>query len=105
MEIPLFPLPSLVLFPNVIIPLHIFEERYKQMIYACIESGESFGLVQLREGAQEESGSTIHRVGTTARVVQVERLPDGRMNILCQGESRFTILRFLEHEPFWKASV
>ncbi len=105
MEIPLFPLPNLVLFPNVVLPLHIFEDRYKQMINSCIDSVEAFGLIQLREGAQEETEQTIHRVGTTARIVEVERLDGGRMNILCHGVSRFRVLRFIESEPFWKGKV
>ena len=106
MEIPLFPLPNVVLFPNVILPLHIFEDRYKQMINTCLDSREPFGLVLLREGAQEETERTIHRVGTMARVIEVERLEGGRMNILCQGETRFLVSRFISHaSPYWKADV
>ena len=105
MEIPLFPLPNLVLFPHIVVPLHIFEERYKSMINACIESGEVFGLVLLRTGADEESEETIHRVGVTARIVEVERLDEGRMNILCEGEQRFRIYRFTQQTPFWKGAV
>src|ERR1700730_12711516 len=102
LEIPLFPLPNLVLFPNIAVPLHIFEERYKLMINACIERAELFGLVLLRSGASDEREDTIHRVGVTARVVEVERLDDGRLNILCEGESRFRIYRFTQQMPFWK---
>jgi len=105
MEIPLFPLPNLVLFPNIIVPLHIFEERYKLMINGCIDRDEVFGLVLLRNGAEQESEDAIHRVGVTARVTEVERLDDGRMNILCEGETRFRILRFVQQTPFWKGSV
>lgn len=105
MEIPLFPLPSLVLFPNIAVPLHIFEERYKLMVNGCIESGEAFGLVLLRNGAAEESEETIHRVGVTARISDVERLEDGRMNIMCEGEERFRISRFTQQTPFWKGTV
>jgi ATP-dependent Lon protease len=105
MEIPLFPLPNLVLFPHIVVPLHIFEERYKSMINACIDSGEVFGLVLLRTGADEESEETIHRVGVTARIVEVERLDEGRMNILCEGEQRFRIYRFSQQTPFWKGAV
>jgi Lon protease-like protein len=105
MEIPLFPLPNLVLFPHIVVPLHIFEERYKSMINACIESGEVFGLVLLRTGADEESEETIYRVGVTARIVEVERLDEGRMNILCEGEQRFRIYRFSQQTPFWKGAV
>ncbi len=105
MEIPLFPLPNLVLFPHVVVPLHIFEERYKLMINACIDRDEPFGLVLLRSGAETESEETIHRVGVTARVVQVERLETGRMNILTEGESRFRIRRFTQHDPYWMGFV
>jgi ATP-dependent Lon protease len=105
MEIPLFPLPNLVLFPNIVVPLHIFEERYKLMINGCIEGDEAFGLVLLRGGAEHESEETIHRVGVTAKIVEVERLEDGRMNILCEGETRFRIYRFTQQEPFWKGAV
>ena len=105
MDIPLFPLPSLVLFPNVIIPLHIFEERYKLMINACIDNAEAFGVILLREGATEENDETIHQVGVTVRIMQVERLNDGRMNILCEGESRFRVDRFTQRVPFWRGKV
>jgi len=105
MEIPLFPLPNLVLFPHIVVPLHIFEERYKLMINGCIDSDEVFGLVLLRAGAEDESEETIHRVGVTARIVEVERLDEGRMNILCEGERRFRIYRFMHQEPFWKGAV
>jgi len=105
MEIPLFPLPNLVLFPQVAVPLHIFEERYKLMINGCIDNEEVFGLVLLRSGESEESEAAIHKVGVTARVVQVERFPDGRMNILSAGEARFRILQFTGNSPYWTASV
>jgi len=105
MEIPLFPLPNLVLFPNIVVPLHIFEERYKLMINGCIDSGDVFGLVLLKEGTEMESEDTIHRVGVTARIVEVERLAEGRMNILCEGERRFRIAEFTDQTPFWKGTV
>ena len=105
MEIPLFPLPNLVLFPNIVVPLHIFEDRYKLMINSCIDTGEAFGIVLLRSGAEDESQETIHRVGVTARVVEIERLAEGRLNVLCEGESRFRVLRFTQETPYWKGSV
>jgi Lon protease-like protein len=105
MEIALFPLPNLVLFPNIVVPLHIFEERYKSMINTCVDRDEVFGLVLLRPGAEEENEQTIHRVGVSARVVEVERLDEGRMNILCEGESRFRIYRFTQQMPYWKGTV
>jgi ATP-dependent Lon protease len=105
METALFPLPNLVLFPGVVVPLHIFEDRYKLMVNDCIDRDEAFGLVLLRTGAEEETEDTIHRVGVTARVTEVDRLDNGRMNIVCEGEARFRILRFTQQTPFWKGSV
>src|SRR5262245_885481 len=105
MEIPVFPLPNLVLFPHIVVPLHIFEERYKLMINGCIERSDVFGLALLRSGAETETEETIHRVGVTARIVEVERLEEGKMNILCEGESRFRIYRFTQQTPFWKGAV
>jgi Lon protease-like protein len=104
-EIPLFPLPSLVLFPHAAVPLHIFEERYKLMINTCIDRNEAFGLVLLRGDGEEETAEMIHRVGVVARIVQVERLDEGRMNVICVGEARFRIQRFSQQSPYWKASV
>src|SRR6266699_1221668 len=103
MEIPLFPLPNLVLFPRIVVPLHIFEERYKLMINSCIDRDEAFGLVLLRSGAEEETEETIHRVGVTAKVIEMERLEGGRMNIVTEGERRFRIYRFTQQDPYWKA--
>ncbi|MCX7939293.1 MAG: LON peptidase substrate-binding domain-containing protein [Anaerolineae bacterium] len=88
-ELPLFPL-NVVLFPGQILPLHIFEPRYRIMISQCLEQSAPFGVV-LVAGLSPEAP---HDVGTTARIAEVERLPDGRMNILTIGEERFRIHRF-----------
>ena len=105
MEIPLFPLPNLVLFPNIAVSLHIFEERYKLMINGCVDRSEVFGLVLLRRGAEEETEETIHRVGVTVSISEVERLEDGRMNIMCEAEDRFRVTRFTQQTPFWKGNI
>src|SRR5262245_31201151 len=105
MDIPLFPLPNLVLFPQVAVPLHIFEDRYKLMINRCIDQSDVFGLVLLREGAEQESEDTILRVGVTARIVQADRLDDGRLNVLAAGEGRFRIVEFTGKTPYWTADV
>ena len=93
MELPLFPL-NVVLFPGQTLPLHIFEPRYRTMIQRCIEEGQPFGVVL----AQEEDGGTPHTIGTAARITQVERLPDGRMNIITVGVERFVLQNIHEGE-------
>jgi Lon protease-like protein len=86
MELPLFPL-NVVLFPGQTLPLHIFEPRYRVMIQRCIEQGQPFGVVL----AQDEDDGDPHIIGTAARITQVERLPDGRMNIVTVGVERFVL--------------
>jgi len=104
MEIPLFPLP-LVLFPQVVLPLHIFEERYREMINRCIEESIAFGIVLIPPGTSAENESTIRRVGVTARVIQFDRIEDGRINIMAAGGTRFRILNFTGGKSYWTADV
>jgi Lon protease-like protein len=83
---PLFPL-GLVLLPGEIVPLHIFEERYKQMIGECLEEEREFGIIWLADDELKE-------VGCAARVSRVlERFEDGRMNILAEGTTPFRMER------------
>ena len=85
-ELRLFPL-NTVLFPKMPLPLHIFEERYKLMITECMEADEPFGVVLIEEGSKAFGPlAQPHAVGCTARVVQVESLEDGRMNIITIGQ-------------------
>ena len=92
-RLPLFPL-QVVLLPGELLPLHIFEERYKLMIGECLEEERSFGVVLV-----EANG--IRKIGCTARIMRlIERFPDGRMNILTVGEDRFEILRLFENHPY-----
>ncbi len=93
--LPLFPLNS-VLFPYVPLQLHVFEERYKAMISACIERNEPFGVVLIREGEEVGSPATPFDVGCVARILAVQRFEDGRMNLLAAGESRFRLLDYME---------
>jgi Lon protease-like protein len=98
MKIPLFPL-DVVLFPGARLPLHIFEDRYKEMIGLCVEEQSSFGVVR----AQREGLAVI---GCTARIIRVaHRYEDGRMDILCLGERRFEIELLENSRPFLEAHV
>jgi Lon protease-like protein len=83
---PIFPLP-LVLLPTELAPLHIFEERYKRMINLCLEDSTEFGIVWLGDDGLAE-------IGCTARITElIDRMDDGRMNILVRGERPFRLLR------------
>jgi Lon protease-like protein len=90
---PLFPL-GLVLLPEEIVPLHIFEERYKRMIGECLEAGSEFGIVWLSDDGLKE-------IGCTAQIVQLlEEMDDGRMNILVRGSKPVRLKRRIEDLPY-----
>lgn len=98
MRIPIFPLDA-VLFPGAALPLHIFEERYREMIGECLKDNTAFGVVRAE-------GDKMAIIGCTARVVRVvERYPDGRMDILCEGVQRFEIEGLDESRSFLQADV
>jgi len=97
--IPLFPL-NTVLFPGQVLPLHIFEMRYRDMIQECLEKGINFGVVLIREGKEVGETADPYEVGTTARIHQVDRLEDGRMNIICVGDKRFRITQSFTNQPY-----
>lgn len=105
MQLPIFPLKNVVLFPGMALPLHIFEMRYREMINRCIEEHLPFGVTLIAHG--EEVGMTAdpHRVGTAARIVRVERLEDGRMNIVAVGTQRFRILHLYHEHSYLTAAV
>ena len=96
--IPLFPL-GVVLLPAMILPLHIFEERYKIMIGECLEQNSEFGTVY---SDQKE----IRKKGCTAQIAKVlKRYDDGRMDILTRGVKRFFIEEIIDEKPYLQARV
>lgn len=103
MELPLFPL-NAVLFPGMVLPLHIFEPRYRLMVKQCLEEEKPFGvvLVQPESVLGEERP---YQVGTTARIMAAERLDDGRYNLLTEGGKRFRILEEHREQPYLSALV
>jgi len=99
-EIPIFPL-NTVLFPGIPLHLHIFEDRYKLMLHSCLNKNAVFGVVLIRKG-QEAMGRLAepYEIGCTARILQVDTLSDGRMNVLAQGGERFRILSLDYRLPY-----
>ncbi|HKZ50565.1 MAG TPA: LON peptidase substrate-binding domain-containing protein [Dehalococcoidia bacterium] len=104
LELPLFPL-NTVLFPGSSLPLHVFEERYKQMMAYCLEHGSSFGIVLIKEGQEVGGPATPFDIGTVARISYTQRLDKGRLNLLARGEQRFRIASLLRKEPYPVALV
>ncbi|MEA5468442.1 LON peptidase substrate-binding domain-containing protein [Spirulina sp. 06S082] len=94
-ELPLFPLPDVVLFPSRPLPLHIFEFRYRIMMNTILESDRRFGVLMFDPVQGEISG-----VGCCAEVIHFQRLPDDRMKILTLGQQRFRVLEYVREKPY-----
>jgi Lon protease-like protein len=103
-ELPLFPLHT-VLFPFANLRLHIFEERYREMIKLCLDNDRPFGVVLIRAGA-ETGPADPYLVGTSAQIIGADTYEDGRMDIQIQGQERFRIRELDDHSrPFLVAKV
>lgn len=98
--VPLFPLNN-VLFPDMLMPLHIFEPRYRLLVHRSIEKETPFGIVLIQEGEEVGPAAIPHRVGTLASIVAHAALPDGRSLITVQGDRRFEIDSVIaDEEPY-----
>jgi len=104
MDLPLFPL-NTVLFPGMLLPLHIFETRYQEMIGHCLERGKPFGVVLIEKGAHVGAPAVPEKVGTTARIRRVQRHPDGCMDIQTVGVHRFHIVELNYSKSYLTGSV
>lgn len=93
-QIPIFPLPDVVLFPNTLLPLHVFEPRYRQMVEDALAGDRRIAMAILRSGWETEyyGRPPIHPVAGVGEIVQQERLADGRFNILLRGTMRIGIV-------------
>jgi Lon protease-like protein len=110
-ELPLFPLGT-VLFPGLVLPLHVFEERYRALVRRLVELPEGtpreFGVVAIRRGweVDQQGVLTLHDVGCTAQVRQVTAHPDGRYDLTTVGTRRFAVRRVdADREPYLLADV
>ena len=104
MELPLFPLQT-VLYPGLPIPLHIFEDRYRQMFERVLDGERRFGVVAIVKGRDVDPGATYHPIGCVAEVAEVERHADGRLDLLARGRSRFRIDGVTQAAPYIVAEV
>jgi Lon protease-like protein len=114
-ELPLFPLHT-VLFPSGVLPLHIFEQRYRQMLARCLETPErAFVVVLIKEGDEviERPQSDLpqgrpavpYEVGTVAQIVEAQPLPDGHSFVVCEGRRRVRIKRTVQQRPYLVGEV
>jgi ATP-dependent Lon protease len=94
-ELPLFPLPELVLFPGRPLPLHIFEFRYRIMMNTVVGSDRRFGVL-MWDSAKDQPAE----IGCCAEIIHFQRLPDDRMKVLVMGQQRFRVLEYVREKPY-----
>lgn len=102
--LPQFPL-GLVLFPTMLLPLHIFEPRYRTLIQHIIDGDRTFGVVLIERGRDTGGDDQRSNFGTVARVVEAEEFPDGRWAILTVGVERFKVTEWLADDPYPRAEI
>ena len=105
--LPIFPLPNVVLFPNVFLPLHIFEPRYREMVADALKSDRLIGMVLLRPGWQGdyEGRPAVYPIGCSGVITHVDQLADGRYNIVLRGVQRFRILEEDDRLTYRRARI
>ncbi|MDP7552839.1 MAG: LON peptidase substrate-binding domain-containing protein [Nitrospinaceae bacterium] len=105
--VPLFPLPSIVFYPNTLLPLHIFESRYRQMITRALEGDSQIGMVLLRPGWENDyyGHPAIVSIGCMGKIEKHSKLPEGKYNILLCGLHRFRILKEVRGKVYRRAQV
>jgi len=105
--LPLFPLPNVVLFPGVSLPLHIFEPRYREMVADALSGDRLIGIVLLRPGfeASYDARPPIYPLGCSGVITHVEELPDGRYNIVLRGIDRFRVVSEDQAESYRRAVI
>ena len=94
-ELPLFPLPEVVLFPTRPLPIHIFEFSYRIMMNTILESDRRFGVLMI-----DPTKGTIANVGCCAEILHYQRLPDDRIKLLALGQQRFRVLEYVREKPY-----
>jgi len=99
-ELPLFPLPEVVLFPNEVLPLHIFESRYRIMLKSVLETDSLFGVIKW-----DPNTKSMANVGCCAHIIKHQTADDGRSNIITIGQQRFQILEIVRSTPFYTGLV
>ena len=99
-ELPLFPLPEVVLFPNEVLPLHIFESRYRIMLRSVLETDSLFGVVKW-----DPNTKSMANVGCCAHIIKHQTADDGRSNIITIGQQRFQVLEIVRSTPFYTGIV
>ena len=99
-ELPIFPLPEVVLFPQEVLPLHIFESRYRIMLKSVLETDSMFGVIKF-----DSKTKSMANIGCCAQIIKHQTAEDGRSNIITIGQQRFQILEIVRSTPYCSAMV
>jgi len=100
----MFPLGS-VLVPGMILPLHVFEQRYRELVRDCLDGDREFGVVLIERGSEVGGGDVRTDVGTMARIVRADEMPDGRFAVGAVGMRRIRVDAWLDDDPYPRAEV
>jgi uncharacterized protein len=100
----MFPLGN-VLVPTAVLPLHVFEERYRALTRDCLSGDREFGVVLIERGSEVGGGDVRSNVGTVARIVDAAELDDGRFALVAVGTHRIRVVRWLADDPYPRAEV
>jgi Lon protease-like protein len=102
--LPIFPLPEVTFFPHTVLPLHVFEARYRFMVGDAVERGRRLAVVRLRSGFESDYAGKppVHAVAGAGTIVSAERLPTGRYNIAVRGDARVRIVRELPSDTLYR---
>lgn len=103
-DLPLFPL-NTVVFPYAQIQLHVFEDRYRELVRHCTQYDQSFGIVLIRSGDEVGGSAEPYMVGTAVRIVSVHTFDDGKMDVRVQGERRFRVRKIDESRAYLVGQV
>ena len=104
LPLPMFPLAS-VLFPHMVLPLHVFEPRYRALARDCLRHGQEFGVVLIERGSEVGGGDSRFGVATVAHITEAMELSDGRWALVCVGTRRVRVVTWLPDDPYPLALV
>lgn len=104
MPVPQFPLGS-ALFPTMVLPLHVFEPRYRALVKDVLAGDNEFGVVAIERGSEVGGDDTRYEVGTIAKVLESETFDDGRSEVVSVGTSRFRVTEWLPEDPYPLAEI
>ncbi|MCI0407239.1 MAG: LON peptidase substrate-binding domain-containing protein [Acidobacteria bacterium] len=104
-EIPIFPLPSVVLFPNMALPLHIFEERYRQMVHDCLQGDRYLGIFLLQKRWEQAAEPLPYDVGGFGQIIRAVKLPTGNYEVAVRGLGKAQILSYKQEIPYRRAVI